>query len=160
MIIHLTKNRSKFASSQESKVISSFLRVLISQQWTTSKSWFSTSKAWTVWVQLEVGLDVLEAKKNEVVQIQDFKARKLKLCIWPLLIMISVRRYVKSASTASEAVRPRKLEKYQKIIHVSRSVGLEPTLPEGIWFLVRRLNHSATTAFLYSFTSFQTINKL
>ena len=28
----------------------------------------------------------------------------------------------------------------------SRSVGLEPTLPEGIWFLVRRLNHSATTA--------------
>ena len=28
----------------------------------------------------------------------------------------------------------------------SQSVGLEPTLPEGIWFLVRRLNHSATTA--------------
>ena len=27
-----------------------------------------------------------------------------------------------------------------------QSVGLEPTLPEGIWFLVRRLNHSATTA--------------
>ena len=28
----------------------------------------------------------------------------------------------------------------------SQSVGFEPTLPEGIWFLVRRLNHSATTA--------------
>ena len=28
----------------------------------------------------------------------------------------------------------------------SQSVGLEPTLPEGIWFLVRRLNHSAMTA--------------
>jgi hypothetical protein len=28
----------------------------------------------------------------------------------------------------------------------SQSVGLEPTLPEGIWFLVRRLNRSATTA--------------
>ena len=155
MIIHLTKNRSKFASSQESKVISSFLRVLISQQWTTSKSWFSTSKAWTIWVQLEVG-DVLEAKKIEVVQIQDFKARKLKLCIWPLLIMIRVRSYVKSASTASEAVRPRKLQKK----HVSRSVGLEPTLPEGIWLLVRRLNRSATTAFLCLYTSFQKINKL
>ena len=38
------------------------------------------------------------------------------------------------------------LSKRQKIIHISRSVGLEPTLPEGIWFLVRRLNHSATTA--------------
>ena len=29
----------------------------------------------------------------------------------------------------------------------SQSVGFEPTLPEGIWFLVRRLNHSATTAY-------------
>ena len=29
---------------------------------------------------------------------------------------------------------------------ISQSVGFEPTLPEGIWFLVRRLNHSATTA--------------
>jgi hypothetical protein len=28
----------------------------------------------------------------------------------------------------------------------SQSVGFEPTLPEGIWFLVRRLNRSATTA--------------
>ena len=28
----------------------------------------------------------------------------------------------------------------------TQSVGFEPTLPEGIWFLVRRLNHSATTA--------------
>ena len=27
-----------------------------------------------------------------------------------------------------------------------QSVGLEPTLPEGNWFLVSRLNHSATTA--------------
>ena len=34
----------------------------------------------------------------------------------------------------------------QKRFILSRSVGLEPTLPEGIWFLVRRLNHSATTA--------------
>ena len=31
---------------------------------------------------------------------------------------------------------------------ISRSVGLEPTLPEGIWFLVRRLNHSARLSFL------------
>ena len=30
----------------------------------------------------------------------------------------------------------------------SQSVGFEPTLPEGIWFLVRRLNHSATTAWI------------
>ena len=30
----------------------------------------------------------------------------------------------------------------------TQSVGFEPTLPEGIWFLVRRLNHSATTALL------------
>ena len=29
---------------------------------------------------------------------------------------------------------------------ISQSAGLEPALPEGIWFLVRRLNHSATTA--------------
>ena len=28
----------------------------------------------------------------------------------------------------------------------TQSVGLEPTLPEGNWFLVSRLNHSATTA--------------
>ena len=28
----------------------------------------------------------------------------------------------------------------------SQSAGFEPALPEGIWFLVRRLNHSATTA--------------
>ena len=28
----------------------------------------------------------------------------------------------------------------------TQSVGFEPTLPKGIWFLVRRLNHSATTA--------------
>ena len=27
-----------------------------------------------------------------------------------------------------------------------QSVGFEPTLPEGNWFLVSRLNHSATTA--------------
>ena len=31
----------------------------------------------------------------------------------------------------------------------SQLAGLEPTLPEGIWFQVRRLNHSATTAFRY-----------
>ncbi len=31
----------------------------------------------------------------------------------------------------------------------SRSVGFEPTLPEGIWFLVRRLNRSATTAYIF-----------
>ena len=29
---------------------------------------------------------------------------------------------------------------------MSQSVGLEPTLPEGNWFLVSRLTHSATTA--------------
>ena len=29
---------------------------------------------------------------------------------------------------------------------LSQSVGFEPTLPEGNWFLVSRLNHSATTA--------------
>ena len=33
----------------------------------------------------------------------------------------------------------------KKFLH-AQSVGFEPTLPEGIWFLVRRLNHSATTA--------------
>ena len=31
----------------------------------------------------------------------------------------------------------------------SQSVGFEPTLPEGNWFLVSRLNHSATTATLF-----------
>ena len=31
--------------------------------------------------------------------------------------------------------------------------GFEPALPEGIWFLVRRLNHSATTAAHDFFTS-------
>ena len=30
----------------------------------------------------------------------------------------------------------------------SQSVGFEPTLPEGNWFRVSRLNHSATTAVL------------
>ncbi len=30
--------------------------------------------------------------------------------------------------------------------NISQSVGFEPTLPEGNWFLVSRLNHSATTA--------------
>ena len=39
--------------------------------------------------------------------------------------------------------------KILKKCYISRSVGLEPTLPEGIWFLVRRLNHSATTALCY-----------
>ena len=29
---------------------------------------------------------------------------------------------------------------------LSQLVGFEPTLPEGNWFLVSRLNHSATTA--------------
>ena len=29
----------------------------------------------------------------------------------------------------------------------SQLVGFEPTLPKGIWFLVRRLNRSATTAY-------------
>ena len=40
----------------------------------------------------------------------------------------------------------------------SQSVGLEPTLPEGIWFLVRRLNHSATTAciIMHSITEINT----
>ena len=33
--------------------------------------------------------------------------------------------------------------------NLAQSVGFEPTLPEGIWFLVRRLNHSATTASWY-----------
>ena len=31
----------------------------------------------------------------------------------------------------------------------TQSVGFEPTLPEGIWFLVRRLNHSAMTAYIH-----------
>ena len=34
--------------------------------------------------------------------------------------------------------------------NISQSVGFEPTLPEGIWFLVRRLNHSATTVYVNS----------
>ncbi len=32
------------------------------------------------------------------------------------------------------------------IENISQSAGFEPALPEGIWFRVRRLNHSATTA--------------
>ena len=36
---------------------------------------------------------------------------------------------------------------------LTQSVGFEPTLPEGNWFLVSRLNHSATTACL-DFTKF------
>ena len=39
-----------------------------------------------------------------------------------------------------------KKDKNIAFIPQPQSVGLEPTLPEGIWFLVRRLNHSATTA--------------
>ena len=38
---------------------------------------------------------------------------------------------------------------HNKMLHAkkySQSVGFEPTLPEGIWFLVRRLNRSAMTA--------------
>ena len=34
-------------------------------------------------------------------------------------------------------------------------VGFEPTLPEGIWFRVRRLNHSATSASCYDIGSTQ-----
>ena len=34
-------------------------------------------------------------------------------------------------------------------INSAQLVGFEPTLPEGIWFLVRRLNRSATTAHLH-----------
>ena len=37
-------------------------------------------------------------------------------------------------------------KKGEKVSTDARSAGLEPALPEGIWFLVRRLNHSATTA--------------
>ena len=32
---------------------------------------------------------------------------------------------------------------------ISQSAGFEPALPEGNWFLVSRLNHSATTARLF-----------
>ncbi len=32
---------------------------------------------------------------------------------------------------------------------MSQSAGFEPALPEGIWFRVRRLNHSATTAYIF-----------
>ena len=42
----------------------------------------------------------------------------------------------------------------KKIFHDAQSVGLEPTLPEGIWFLVRRLNHSATTAWYWKWLYF------
>ena len=34
----------------------------------------------------------------------------------------------------------------QSKILFSQSAGFEPALPEGNWFLVSRLNHSATTA--------------
>lgn len=34
----------------------------------------------------------------------------------------------------------------QSNLQNAQLVGFEPTLPEGIWFRVRRLNHSATTA--------------
>ena len=33
-----------------------------------------------------------------------------------------------------------------KKLYSSQPAGFEPVLPEGIWFRVRRLNHSATTA--------------
>ena len=33
---------------------------------------------------------------------------------------------------------------------LSQSAGFEPALPKGIWFRVRRLNHSATIALYYS----------
>ena len=36
---------------------------------------------------------------------------------------------------------------------LSQLVGFEPTLPEGNWFLVSRLNHSATTAILQILTN-------
>ena len=41
-------------------------------------------------------------------------------------------------------------------------VGFEPTLPEGIWFLVRRLNHSAKTAWHYEmlYNNFKVIYNL
>ena len=39
-----------------------------------------------------------------------------------------------------------KLMWYQWNLKFTQSVGFEPTLPEGNWFLVSRLNHSATTA--------------
>ena len=39
----------------------------------------------------------------------------------------------------------------KNLISMSQSVGLEPTLPEGIWFLVRRLNHSAKTAWCLTY---------
>ena len=34
-------------------------------------------------------------------------------------------------------------------MNISQSAGFEPALPEGNWFLVSRLNHSATTASWY-----------
>ena len=47
------------------------------------------------------------------------------------------------------SIQLQKMMTLSKIIPISRSVGLEPTLPEGIWFLVRRLNHSAMTAYIH-----------
>ena len=39
--------------------------------------------------------------------------------------------------------------------YVSQSAGFEPALPEGNWFLVSRLNHSATTAVVRSNSFFR-----
>ena len=39
-----------------------------------------------------------------------------------------------------------KKPKFKVNASISQSVGFEPTLPEGNWFLVSRLNHSATAA--------------
>ena len=43
--------------------------------------------------------------------------------------------------------------------NMSQSVGFEPTLPEGNWFLVSRLNHSATTACLLHWHTKQDLTK-
>ena len=42
----------------------------------------------------------------------------------------------------------------------SQSVGFEPTLPEGNWFLVSRLNHSATTAHVFLKITYQSMIQL
>ena len=67
----------------------------------------------------------------------------------PTLLLSPQSLRVGSISNLQSTLQ-RALKLWNTKVH-SQSVGFEPTLPEGIWFLVRRLNHSATTAFVSLF---------
>ena len=59
------------------------------------------------------------------------------------ILPLNQRCYLKLQANVEEGLEPACKGGEKKI---SQSVGFEPTLPEGNWFLVSRLNHSATTA--------------